>query len=67
MLGIHEIDEGALKVCIDPQGKKRPTEFKSAPGSENFVDVHKRVKKCNCGSAMEGKKDEKRGPTGGDL
>jgi hypothetical protein len=25
--------------------KKRPTEFKSAPGSENFANVHKRVKK----------------------
>ena len=45
MLGIYEIDEDALKVCFDPQGKKRPTEFKSAPGSENFVNVHKRVKK----------------------
>lgn len=45
MLGIYEIDENTLKVCFDPQGKKRPTEFKSAPGSENFVNVHKRVKK----------------------
>jgi uncharacterized protein (TIGR03067 family) len=45
MLGIYEIDEDTLKVCFDPQGKKRPTEFKSAPGSQNFVNVHKRVKK----------------------
>jgi uncharacterized protein (TIGR03067 family) len=45
MLGIYEIDDDTLKVCFDPQGKKRPTEFKSAPGSENFVNVHKRVKK----------------------
>jgi uncharacterized protein (TIGR03067 family) len=45
MLGIYEIDADTLKVCFDPQGKKRPTEFKSAPGSENFVNVHKRVKK----------------------
>jgi uncharacterized protein (TIGR03067 family) len=45
MLGIYEIDGDTLKVCFDPQGKKRPTEFKSAPGSENFVNVHKRVKK----------------------
>ena len=45
MLGIYEIDGDRLKVCFDPQGKKRPTEFKSAPGSENFVNVHKRVKK----------------------
>src|SRR5262245_12475340 len=45
MLGIYEIDGDTLKVCFDPQGKKRPTEFKSAPGSETFVNVHKRVKK----------------------
>ena len=45
MLGIYEIDGDTLKVCFDPQGKKRPTEFKSAAGSENFVNVHKRVKK----------------------
>lgn len=45
MLGIYEIDGDTLKVCFDPQGKKRPTEFKSSPASENFVNVHKRVKK----------------------
>jgi uncharacterized protein (TIGR03067 family) len=45
MLGIYEIDGDTLKACFDPQGKKRPTEFKSAPGSQNFVNVHKRVKK----------------------
>jgi uncharacterized protein (TIGR03067 family) len=45
MLGIYEINGDTLKVCFDPQGKKRPTEFKSAPGSANFVNVHKRVKK----------------------
>ncbi len=45
MLGIYEINEDTLKVCFDPNGKKRPTEFKSEPGSENFVNVHKRLKK----------------------
>jgi uncharacterized protein (TIGR03067 family) len=45
MLGIYENDGDTLKVCFDPQGKKRPTEFKSGPGSDNFVNVHKRVKK----------------------
>ena len=45
MLGIYEIDGDTLKVCFDPHGKKRPTEFKSAPGSQTFVNVHKRVKK----------------------
>lgn len=45
MLGIYEIDGDTLKVCFDPEGKKRPTEFKSAAGSQNFFNVHKRVKK----------------------
>jgi uncharacterized protein (TIGR03067 family) len=45
MLGIYEIDKDKLKVCFDSQGKKRPTEFTSPPGSANFVNVHKRLKK----------------------
>ncbi len=45
LLGIYEIDGDTLKVCFDEEGKKRPTEFKSAPGSQTFVNVHKRVKK----------------------
>jgi uncharacterized protein (TIGR03067 family) len=45
MLGIYEIDGDTLKVCFDPEGKKRPTEFKSETGSQNFLNVHKRVKK----------------------
>jgi uncharacterized protein (TIGR03067 family) len=45
MLGIYEINGDTLKVCFDAEGKKRPTEFKSAPGSQTFVNVHKRTKK----------------------
>jgi uncharacterized protein (TIGR03067 family) len=45
MLGIYEITGDTLKVCFDAEGKKRPTEFKSAPGSETFVNIHKRAKK----------------------
>lgn len=44
MLGIYEISGDTLKVCFDPEGKKRPAQFKSAPGSQTLV-VHKRVKK----------------------
>jgi uncharacterized protein (TIGR03067 family) len=44
MLGIYEISGATLKVCFDPEGKKRPTEFKSTSGSQTLV-IHKRVKK----------------------
>jgi uncharacterized protein (TIGR03067 family) len=45
LLGIYEIDGDTLRVCFDMGGKKRPTEFKSPPGSETLVNVHKRAKK----------------------
>lgn len=44
ILGIYELDGDTLRVCFDPQGKKRPTEFKGEPGSQTLV-VHRRVKK----------------------
>jgi uncharacterized protein (TIGR03067 family) len=44
ILGIYEISGDTLKVCFDPEGKKRPTEFKGESGSQTLV-VHKRVKK----------------------
>ena len=44
MLGVYEISPDTLKVCFDPEGKKRPTQFTSASGSQTLV-VHKRVKK----------------------
>src|SRR5947209_9527278 len=44
MLGIYEISGDTLKVCFDPEGRKRPAQFKSAAGSQTLV-VHKRVQK----------------------
>lgn len=44
ILGIYEISGDTLKVCFDPEGKQRPTQFKSASGSQTLV-VHKRAKK----------------------
>ena len=43
LLAIYEIRGDTLKVCFDPEGKKRPTEFKTS-GSQTLV-VHKRVQK----------------------
>ena len=42
---IYELKGDTLRICYDLSGVKRPTEFKSEAGSENFVNVHKRVKK----------------------
>ncbi|MGE0129499.1 MAG: TIGR03067 domain-containing protein [Blastocatellales bacterium] len=44
ILGIYEIDGDTLRACFDPEGKKRPTEFKAESGAQTLV-VHKRVKK----------------------
>jgi uncharacterized protein (TIGR03067 family) len=44
ILGIYEFSGDTLKVCFDPEGKQRPTEFKTGTGSQTLV-VHKRLKK----------------------
>jgi uncharacterized protein (TIGR03067 family) len=41
---IYELDGDSLKVCYDLDGKKRPTEFKSAPDTRQFLAVYKRKK-----------------------
>jgi uncharacterized protein (TIGR03067 family) len=43
-LAVYEISGDTLKVCFDPEGKQRPTEFKGESGAQTLV-VHKRVKK----------------------
>jgi uncharacterized protein (TIGR03067 family) len=45
ILGIYEISGDTLKVCFDPEGKKRPMEFKTASGSQTTLAVYKRMKK----------------------
>src|SRR5262245_53406942 len=44
ILGIYEISGDTFKVCFDPEGKKRPTEFKTVSGSQTTLVVHKRAK-----------------------
>lgn len=45
LLGIYEISDETLRVCFDPEGKKRPTDFKTTAGSATTLVVHKRIKK----------------------
>jgi uncharacterized protein (TIGR03067 family) len=43
-LAIYEVDGDTLKDCIDPSGKRRPTEFKAIPGSGYALITYKREK-----------------------
>jgi len=45
MLGIYELEGDTYKVCLDPQGKERPTKFETKKGSRNVLEVLKREKK----------------------
>ncbi len=45
ILSIYEINGDTMKACFDPEGKKRPTEFKTEAGSQNTLAVYKRAKK----------------------
>jgi uncharacterized protein (TIGR03067 family) len=45
LLGIYELEGDTYKVCTDPEGKSRPTEFKIKPGSGHVLQVLKREKK----------------------
>jgi uncharacterized protein (TIGR03067 family) len=43
MLGIYELKGDTIRVCFDPQGKERPTTFKTKAGQ--FAAVVQREKK----------------------
>lgn len=45
VLGIYEINESTLRVCLAPPGKERPTEFSAKAGSGNSLAVYMREKK----------------------
>src|SRR5262245_43808397 len=44
MLGIYELKDGTLKVCFDPEGEGRPTEFAAKADTARYVAVYKRAK-----------------------
>jgi uncharacterized protein (TIGR03067 family) len=45
ILGIYALDENSYKVCFAAAGKPRPSEFGSAPGSGQILQVWKRQNK----------------------
>jgi uncharacterized protein (TIGR03067 family) len=44
MLAIYELEGDSMKVCYDMSGKERPTEFKTKPGTAQFLAKYKREK-----------------------
>ncbi|MEI8334269.1 MAG: TIGR03067 domain-containing protein, partial [Chloroflexota bacterium] len=44
ILGIVEVEKDALRVCYDFSGKDRPTEFKTAEGTQQFLVTYERKK-----------------------
>jgi len=67
MLGIYKFDGDTMTACFDPQGKKRPTEFKSETGSENFVNVHKRAANVDGQDPKDSAKANEPGPEHANL
>lgn len=41
---IYEFSPDSVRICYDLSGKKRPAEFKSDKGSQNFLVLYKRAK-----------------------
>jgi uncharacterized protein (TIGR03067 family) len=43
-LGIYELKENEIKLCMGGRGQQRPKDFASAPGTDQSVVILKRVK-----------------------
>ena len=41
---IYEIKGDTLRICYDLSGVKRPTEFKSVPGTRLYLVTYSRIK-----------------------
>jgi len=41
---IYELEGDSLRICYDLSGKKRPTEFKSVPGTKLYLVTYARKK-----------------------
>jgi uncharacterized protein (TIGR03067 family) len=41
---IYEFEGERLRICYDLSGEKRPTEFKTAPGTQLYLVTYNRVK-----------------------
>lgn len=44
LLAIYELTGDSLRICYDLKGKKRPTEFKTAKNTQQFLVTYKRKK-----------------------
>ncbi len=42
---IFDLAGDTLKICYDLSGQARPTEFKSSPGTQQFLATYQREKK----------------------
>ena len=55
MLGIYELKDDTLKVCFDPEGEGRPTEFAAKADTSRYVAVYKRAKPTTEAVEIRGK------------
>ena len=44
MLAIYDLQDDTLRVCYDPSGRERPTEFKSKQDTKTFLAIYRKQK-----------------------